>query len=422
MLDINYIEQNLDEVIQRLNKRNQQDYSDDLKYVVSKNLKRKEILVKSEALKSRKNQLSKEIGTLLKEKKVDQSEQAKMEVINLNEQIIKLDEELRVVNDQILEKLLYIPNLPHKDIYFGKSDEDNVEIRKSNHSNLLKHSTPHWQIATKLGLVDFEKGVKLSGTRFLIYTGLGSKLVRSIADLLLKRHEKHGYKEIFCPLIVNKSAMLGTGQLPKFSEDMYQVGEQYLIPTSEVPLTNLHANEILAYDVLPLKYTSFTQCFRQEAGSAGRDTKGMIRLHQFNKVELVKMVHPEESMNELEMLIKDAEDVLNMFDLPYRVVELCSGDIGFSSAKTYDLEVWFPEQNKYREISSCSNCTDFQARNMQTRFKDKDSKIKLVHTLNGSGVAVDRLIAAILENYWDGEKLILPTLLRPYFDNQEFIK
>nr|VZR99427.1 Serine--tRNA ligase [Mycoplasma feriruminatoris] len=216
--------------------------------------------------------------------------------------------------------------------------------------------------------------------------------------------------------------MLGTGQLPKFSEDMYQVGDQYLIPTSEVPLTNLHANEILSYDVLPLKYTSFTQCFRQEAGSAGRDTKGMIRLHQFNKVELVKIVHPDESMNELELLVKDAEDVLNMFDLPYRVVELCSGDIGFSSTKTYDLEVWFPEQNKYREISSCSNCTDFQARNMQTRFKDKDSKVRLVHTLNGSGVAIDRLIAAILENYWDGEKLVLPTVLRPYFDNKEFLK
>ncbi|EOA07293.1 Serine-tRNA ligase [Mycoplasma yeatsii 13926] len=422
MLDINYIEQNYEQVVERLNMRNQQDYSSDLKFVIEKNKKRKELLLKVEKIKAEKNQLSKQVGVLVREKKQDEAEQIKQQVSKMNSEIQVLDDELKITNEEMITKLQYIPNLPHKDITFGSDDNDNVEIRKSKHIKLVQHNTPHWEIATKLGLIDFERGTKLSGSRFLIYTGLGSKLVRAIADILLSRHEKFGYKEIFCPLIVNTEIMKGTGQLPKFADDMYKAGDQWLIPTSEVPLTNLHAGEILSNDALPLKYTGFTQCFRQEAGSAGRDTKGMIRLHQFNKVELVKIVHPDQSMNELELLVKDAEDVLNLFELPYRVVELCSGDIGFSATKTYDLEVWFPEQNKYREISSCSNCWDFQARRMQTRFRDVDGEVKLIHTLNGSGVAIDRLIAALLENWWDGEKLILPPVLRPYFNNQEYIK
>ncbi|AGJ91108.1 serine--tRNA ligase [Mycoplasma putrefaciens] len=422
MLDINYIEQNFEKVLEKLNMRNQQDYRNDLEFVVNQNKQRKELIIKVEKIKAEKNQLSKEIANLVRQQNQVQVYQLKQKISEMNLEIELLDNQLKIVNQQLNTKLLYIPNIPHENIYFGHDDNDNLEIKKSKHTKLVKHNTAHWEIATKLGLVDFEKATKLSGSRFLIYTGLGSKLVRAVADILLTRHEKYGYKEIFCPLIVNSEIMQGTGQLPKFAEDMYKAGEQWLIPTSEVPLTNLHAGEILSNEALPIKYTSFTQCFRQEAGSAGRDTKGMIRLHQFNKVELVKIVHPNQSMQELELLVQDAEDILNIFDLPYRIVELCSGDIGFSATKTYDLEVWFPEQNKYREISSCSNCWDFQARRMQTRFRDTDGEAKLVHTLNGSGVAIDRLIAAMLENYWDGEKLILPMILRPYFDNQEFIK
>ncbi|WP_031542362.1 serine--tRNA ligase [Mesoplasma photuris] len=421
MLDANYIEQNLEYVTQQLNKRGQ-DYTKDLLFVVSKNQRRKELLALVEQIKADKNQLSKEVGEKMKVKDVDGANKLKLQVSDMNSDIEKFDLELKDVNSELTQALQEIPNVPNKNIPIGKDDNDNVEVRRFGDDKLIKHETAHWDIATKLNLVDFEAGPKLSGSRFVVYTGLGSKMIRAIADILLSRHTNHGYKEVMVPVIINAEAMYGTGQLPKFAEDAYKVGDQYLIPTSEVPLTNLHANEILSLDSLPIKYTSFTQCFRQEAGSAGRDTKGLIRLHQFNKVEMVKISHPENSMEELELMTKDAEDILQMFELPYRVVELCSGDVGFASLKTYDLEVWFPEQNKYREISSVSNCGDFQAKNMMTRFKDADGKTKLVHTLNGSGVAIDRLVAAILENYWDGEKLNLPKVLQPYFNNQEFIK
>lgn len=271
-------------------------------------------------------------------------------------------------------------------------------------------------------MVDFDLGAKLSGSRFVVYTNKGAKMLRALADLLIQTHTDHDYQEMFVPVIVNRELMYGTGQLPKFAEDAYVTGDQYLIPTAEVPLTNIHANEILDLKTLPKKYVAFSQCFRQEAGSAGRDTKGLIRLHQFNKVELVKIVEPESSVQELELLVEDAQAILELFDLPYRVVELCTGDLGFSATKTYDLEVWFPSQNKYREISSCSNCGDFQARNMMIRYKNNNNETKLVHTLNGSGVAIDRLIAAILENYYDGEKLVLPAKLQPYFNGEKFLK
>ncbi|AUF83219.1 serine--tRNA ligase [Mesoplasma syrphidae] len=421
MIDINYVEQNLKEVTERLNSRTQ-DYTNDLIFAVEKNIARKQILKEVEEVKSSKNLLSKEIGQLLKNNNHKEAKKAKEKVSQMNIVIEKLDKELKKVEAELENKLRYIPNIPNLNMPIGNDDNDNVEVRRFADDKIIKHQTPHWEIASKLNLVDFEAGPKLSGSRFLVYTGLGSKIVRVIADILLSAHTKRGYKEMFVPVIVNSDAMFGTGNLPKFEDDAYKIGDQYLIPTAEVPLTNLHANEILDNNQLPIKYTSFTQCFRQEAGSAGRDTKGMIRLHQFNKVELVKLVHPETSDIELENLVKDAENVLQLFELPYRVVELCTGDVGFSSMKTYDLEVWFPEQNKYREISSCSNCGDFQSRNMSTRFKDSNGKTKLVHTLNGSGVAIDRLFAAILENYWDGEKLVLPKVMRPYFDNQEFLK
>ncbi|PPE05911.1 serine--tRNA ligase [Williamsoniiplasma lucivorax] len=421
MLDINFIEENQKDVEKRLNHRGN-DFSKDLKFVVEKNKRRKEILVEVEKLKATKNQLSKEIGFLIRDQKNGEIEQIKNKIVQMDVQIVELDEELKIVVKEMNDVLAGIPNLPDESVVVGADENDNVEVRKSSHPNLSTQAEPHWEIATKLQLVDFELGPKLSGSRFLVYTGLGSKLVRVIADILLTRHTNHGYKEFFLPVIVNAEAMYGTGQLPKFEEDAYKTGDQYLIPTAEVPLTNIHANEIIDGNKLPLNYTSFTQCFRQEAGSAGRDTKGMIRLHQFNKVELVKFAKPEESMNELEKLVIDAEAILKLFDLPYRVIQLCTGDMGFSSLKTYDLEVWFPSQNKYREISSCSNCGDFQARNMMARYKDENNKTQYVHTLNGSGLAIDRLIAAIMENYWDGEKLNLPPVLQPYFNNQKFIK
>lgn len=421
MLDINYIEQNLTSVNKRLKTRGT-SYEKELKFVVKKNQERKTILGQAEKLKAEKNQISREIGILIQRKELKEIKSMKTKSQKLDQKIEQLDQKLQMVSKTMNDALAYIPNLPHEKMPVGKDETKNVVVAKSQTKKLLKTQIPHWEIATKLKLVNFEWGPKISGSRFLVYTGLGSKMIRVLGDILLSSHVQNGYQELFVPVIVNQEAMFGTGQLPKFAEDAYQVGNQYLIPTAEVPLTNLHANEILDVKVLPVKYTAFTQCFRQEAGAAGRDTKGMIRLHQFNKVELVKIVEASESMNELELLAQDAQRILNLFELPYQMVELCTGDVGFSATKTYDLEVWFPNQQKYREISSCSNCGDFQARNIKTRYRDENGKVQLVHTLNGSGVAIDRLMAAILENYWDGEKLILPLVMRPYFNNQEFIK
>lgn len=422
MLDINFIESNLTKVKEQLNKRSE-NYAVMLDEAVELNLQRKAILKEVETLKANKNNLSKQVGELMRDKQIDEANKIKDEVTSINLTIDKLDEQLKSVQEQLTVKLQNIPNIPNDHMPVGADDNDNVEVRVWGNEFIKKHTTSHWDIANQLKLVDFEAGPKLSGSRFAVYTGLGAKLVRSLATVLLDLHTSKGYKEITVPLLVNPQAMYGTGQLPKFKEDSYiTANDQYLIPTGEVPLTNLHAGEILDLNQLPIHYTTYSQCFRQEAGSAGRDTKGLIRLHQFNKVELVKITDQLSSEAELQAMVKDAEAVLQLFNLPYRVVELCTGDVGFSSTKTYDLEVWFPEQDKYREISSCSNCTDFQARNMQTRYRDANGEVKLVHTLNGSGVAIDRLIAAILENYWDGEKLILPTVLRPYFNNQEYIK
>ncbi|PPE06662.1 serine--tRNA ligase [Mesoplasma corruscae] len=421
MLDINFVENNLDYVKKQLNKRGL-DFSLEIDFIVKLNIERKNVLKDVEIKKSLKNSLSKEIGLLMKNNELDKVEKNKNQVNELNSDIEVLDKKLFSIINKLNEKLLYIPNIPNEHMPIGLSDEDNPIIKVWNSDNLVKHKKPHWEIASQLNLVDFESGPKLSGSRFVVYKEQGSKLVRALTNILLDKHISVGYKEITVPLIVNAAAMQGTGQLPKFEEDAYKVGEQYLIPTGEVPLTNLHANEILDYKKLPIKYTTFSQCFRKEAGSAGKDTKGLIRLHQFNKVELVKITDQESSFNELELMLVDAESILQLFNLPYRIVELCTGDVGFSSTKTFDIEVWFPEQNKYREISSVSNCIDFQSRNMATRYKTKDGKTKLVHTLNGSGVAIDRLVGAILENYWDGEKLILPEILKAWFDNQEYIK
>lgn len=422
MLDINFIENNLTKVKKQLSKRSD-NYTLIVDEAVKLNLQRKAILKEVESLKANKNNLSKQVCELMRNKEIEKANEFKNEVTSINLKIDNLDEQLKTVQEELIFKLKNIPNIPNENMPVGVDDNDNVEVRVWGNEFIKKHTTAHWDIANKLKLVDFEAGPKLSGSRFVVYTGLGAKLIRSLANILLDLHTNNGYKEITVPLLVNTQAMYGTGQLPKFKEDAYiTTNDQYLIPTGEVPLTNLHAGEILDMNQLPIYYTTYSQCFRQEAGSAGRDTKGLIRLHQFNKVELVKITDQTSSETELQAMVKDAETVLQLFNLPYRVVELCTGDVGFSSTKTYDLEVWFPEQDKYREISSCSNCTDFQARNMQTRYRDANGEVKLVHTLNGSGVAIDRLLAAILENYWDGEKLILPLILKPYFNNQKFIQ
>ncbi|WP_338983525.1 serine--tRNA ligase [Spiroplasma endosymbiont of Othius punctulatus] len=422
MIDIKFLEENKEYSIAQLNKRNF-DFSKVINDVLKDNTDRKKIISELETLKSDKNKLTKSISELMRNNNKSEAAKVKLEIDKSSKKIISLEESLKNIELKLNEKLISIPNIPNKDIPVGVDEEQNVEIRRYNEKGNVSRETPHWDIATKLGLVDFGIGPKLSGSRFLVYTGKGSKMVRALADILLTHHTNNGYKEMFVPVIVNSEAMYGTGQLPKFGEDAYKLENgQYLIPTSEVPLSNIYANEIVEEKQLPIKLTAFTQCFRKESGSAGRDTKGMIRLHQFNKVELVKFSKPENSMDELELMVNDAESILKLFELPYRVVELCSGDIGFSSVKTYDLEVWFPEQNKYREISSCSNCGDFQAINMKTRFRNSAGKAQYVHTLNGSGVAIDRLFAAILENYFDGEKLALPKVLQPYFNNDKFIK
>ncbi|AUM62258.1 serine--tRNA ligase [Spiroplasma monobiae] len=421
MLDINKIENDFDKVCSDLGKRNK-DFKNELNEIVELNLQRKKITFEVEELKSEKNKISKDIGVLARENKKDEIEKLKNAVSEINIKIEKLDYELKNVSDNLNLKLSYIPNIPNKNIPLGKDEEDNVEVKKWNSDNLKNGGEAHWEIASKLGLVDFELGAKLSGSRFVVYTNKGAKMIRALTDILINRHTNNGYKEMWLPLIVNKENMYGTGQLPKFEEDAYKVDDQYLIPTSEVPLTNTVRDKILDKSELPMYLTAFTQCFRKEAGSAGRDTKGLIRLHQFNKVEMVKITDSKTSYEELDKMLLDAEDCLQLFNLPYRVVELCGGDIGFSSAKTYDLEVWFPNQNKFREISSCSNCLDFQAKRIMTRYKNDEGKNEYVHTLNGSGLAIDRLFAAIMENYYDGEKLILPEVLKQYFGNQEFLK
>lgn len=422
MLDIKFLEENSEYAIKQLNKRNA-DFTKIINDALKDNADRKKTIAQLETLKSEKNKLTKSISEFMRSKDTAGANKIKAEVEKSSKTIATLEETLKKVEISLNEKLISIPNIPNKDIPVGVDEEQNVEVRRYNEKGNVSRETPHWDIATKLGLVDFTIGPKLSGSRFLVYTGKGSRMVRALADILLNYHTNNGYKEMFVPVIVNPEAMYGTGQLPKFGDDAYKLENgQYLIPTSEVPLSNIFANEFVDEKALPIKLTAFTQCFRKESGSAGRDTKGMIRLHQFNKVEMVKMTKPEESMKELELMVNDAEAILKLFKLPYRVVELCSGDIGFSSLKTYDLEVWFPEQNKYREISSCSNCGDFQAMNMKTRFKNSDGKTQYIHTLNGSGVAIDRLFAAILENFFDGEKLVLPEVLQPYFNNEKFIK
>jgi len=421
MLDIKRIRTNKEEVIESLNSRFG-NYNIDK--VLELDEKRREIIFEVENKKARQNEVSKQVPKLKKEG-VDVSELFK-EMKALSDEIKELDVKVKDLDEEIRKELLSIPNTPNKDIPIGKSDEDNVEIRKFLEPKKFDFEVKaHWDLGVDLDILDFERAVKISGSRFSVFKGLGAKLERALINFMLDLHSGQGYEEVGVPVLINRNSMYGTGQLPKFEDDMFYVPSKdlFLAPTAEVPVTNLLANEILEFEKLPTYYTAFTYCFRQEAGSAGRDTRGLIRNHQFDKVEMVKFVNPENSYDELEKLTNDAEEILKLLEIPYRVVCLCTGDIGFTSAKTYDIEVWMPSYGRYVEISSCSNFEDFQARRANIRYRDTDGKVKFVHTLNGSGLAVGRTFAAVLENYQREDGSIeIPYVLRKYMGLDEIRK
>ena len=422
MLDIKRIRSNPEEVQKALNKRKGVF---DLSEILELDEKRRELLSDVEQKKAHQNKVSKQIPLLKKEGK-DASEVLK-EMKELSEVVKALDEKVRGVDEEIQKVLLSFPNIPNEEVPVGDSDEDNIEVRR-----VLKprefdfEIKPHWDLGTNLDILDFERAGKVTGARFSIFKGKGARLERALINFMLNQHTgEHGYTEISTPFMVNRTAMTGTGQLPKFEEDAFRiVGKDYfLVPTAEVPVTNYHAGEILEEEDLPVRFAAYSPCFRQEAGAAGRDNRGLIRNHQFDKVELVQLAHPDESDKALEKLVGHAENILKLLELPYRMVTLCSGDLGFSSTKTYDLEVWMPSYNRYVEISSCSNFEDFQARRANIRFRDHNSKKpRFVHTLNGSGLAVGRTLAAILENYQNEDgSITIPKVLRHYFGGQETI-
>ena len=416
MLDIKRIRESLEDIKKAMNRRGEKEFN--LDEVVELDDKRKELLKEVEVLKNKMNVESKKIPQLIKEGKDITEDKANLK--KLSDEIKSLDEKIKIVNDELEYKLLRIPNVPNKEVPQGETDEDNVEVRTWGEPTKFNFNPKaHWDLGTDLGILDFETAAKITGSRFTLYKGLGARLERALINFFLDTNiGEQGYTEVIPPFMANKNSFLGTGQLPKFAEDMFKIEglDYYLIPTSEVPLTNIHANQILAFDELPKNYTAYTPCFRSEAGSAGRDTRGLVRQHQFNKVEMVKIVAPEESYNELEKLTYNAEYLLQLLKIPYRVVKICTGDLGFTAAFKYDVEVWMPSYNRYVEISSCSNCEDFQARRAGIRFKrDKDSKTEYAHTLNGSGLAIGRSFAAILENYQQEDgSVIIPEVLRPY--------
>jgi seryl-tRNA synthetase len=369
-----------------------------------------------EALRAERNALSKEIGK--RKSKGEQTAELEGKVKEIKEKIEGLEAQLSKVEEQLKGVMLSIPNIPHQSVPVGKDETENVEVRRWGVPRDFDFEPKaHYEIGEALGILDFERGASLSGSRFTVMWGWGAKLERALINFMLDFHTSRGYKEVWVPHLVKPEILEGTGQLPKFEEDLYFCERDglYLIPTAEVPLTNLFRDTILEEKDLPIYLTAYTPCYRREAGAYGKDIRGIIRQHQFDKVELVKIVHPDTSDQELEKLTADAEEILKLLGLPYRVVALCTGDLGFASAKTYDIEVWFPSQNKYREISSCSNCTDFQARRTNTRFKDSQGRKRFVHTLNGSGLAVGRTLAAILENYQQKDgSVIVPEVLRDY--------
>lgn len=414
MLDIKFIRDNMSVLEDALRKRNS-DLS--LSGFLQSEARRRDLIKEVEVLRSKRNAVSEDIGRLKKEKKDASSLITEMKEVA--DRIKTLDDQLKEIEEEITAQLLVVPNIPHSSVPVGKDETENIEIRTWGTPRSFDFSPlNHWDIAESLDIIDFDRASKIAGARFALMKGAGARLERSLMNFMLDLNTSKGYREVFPPILVNRDSMTGTGQLPKFEMDLFKTAEPdyYLIPTAEVPVTNIHREEILNETDLPLSYTAYTPCFRREAGSYGKDTRGLIRQHQFNKVELVKFSKPEDSYDELEKLTADAEDVLQKLELPYRVVSLCTGDIGFSSAKTYDLEVWLPGQHKYREISSCSNFEDFQARRAKIRFKREGQKgTEFVHTLNGSGLAIGRTVVAILENYQQQDgTVVIPGALRPY--------
>ncbi len=415
MLDIKRIRKNPDELVAAMKSR--RNKGADVSGLLETDKKRRELIQQVETLKARRNEVSAQIPAMKKQGQ-DVSEQLS-QMKTVADAIKELDSELSKLDGQLDEMLMKIPNIPHPSVPEGDDDSANAELRRFGEpAHFDFEPKAHWDLGEALNILDFASAGKITGARFTVYRGLGARLERAVISYFLDLHTSNGYTEILPPYMVNRASMTGTGQLPKFEEDAFKVmgTDYFLIPTAEVPVTNLHRGDILNAQELPIKYCAYSACFRSEAGSAGRDTRGLIRQHQFNKVELVKFTRPEDSYDELEKLTNDAERVLQGLGLPYRVVCLSTGDLGFSAAKTYDIEVWMPSYGRYVEISSCSNFEDFQARRAQIRFRrDKSSKPELVHTLNGSGVAIGRTVAAILENYQlaDGS-VAIPEALRPY--------
>ncbi|WP_366161696.1 serine--tRNA ligase [Bacillus infantis] len=423
MLDIKYLRSNFEEVKNRLQHRGED--LGDLGKFEDLDVRRRELIMETEQLKSRRNEVSQQVAVLKREKKDADSLIAEMREVG--DKIKAFDEELRTVEESLDSLLMSIPNIPHESVPVGETEDDNVEARKwGNVRDFSFEPKPHWDVATDLDILDFERAGKVTGSRFVFYKGLGARLERALFNFMLDLHtEEHGYMEVLPPYMVNRASMTGTGQLPKFEEDAFLIESEdyFLIPTAEVPVTNMHRDEILTNEQLPINYAAFSACFRSEAGSAGRDTRGLIRQHQFNKVELVKFVRPEDSYEELEKLTGHAEKVLQLLGLPYRVLSMCTGDLGFTAAKKYDIEVWIPSYGTYREISSCSNFEAFQARRANIRFRrEPKGKPEHLHTLNGSGLAIGRTVAAILENYQQEDgSVIIPKVLRPYMGNKEVI-
>jgi len=415
MLDIKFLRENLDFVRRKMLERGQEI---DLDRFAALEAKRRNILQEVESLRSERNQASKEIGRKKAGKEDASAIIARMAEVSAR--IKELDELLKQAEEELRNFVMTIPNIPHESVVYGTSSEDNPVIRTWGEKPAFDFTPkPHWEIGEDLSILDFGRGAKITGARFTLYRGLGAQLERAVVNFMLDLHTgNHGYLEVLTPFMVNKESMTGTGQLPKFAEDLFKIEglDYYLIPTAEVPVTNVHREEILEEKTLPVYYVAYSPCFRAEAGSYGKDTRGLIRQHQFNKVELVKFTAPEASYNELEKLTLNAEEVLKRLGIHYRTVSLCTGDLGFSSAKTYDIEAWLPGQETYREISSCSNFEDFQARRASIRFRrEENGKVEFVHTLNGSGLAAGRTVVAILENYQQKDgSVVIPNVLRPY--------
>ncbi len=416
MLDVKYVRDNIDKVAEAMKNRNA---AFDAEAFQALDTKRREAIAHEEELQAERNSQSKAIGAMMSQGKVDEAEAAKDRVRAINEELDQAAKVREQVDGELRDLLMHVPNMPDPSTPIGKDENDNPEVRRwGTPTEFDFEQKAHWDLGADLGIIDSERGVKLAESRFYVLGGAGARLERALISFMLDEHTSRGYKEWWVPALANAATLTGTAQLPKFEEDLYKTTEGlYLIPTAEVQLTNLHAQEILDVDQLPLRYCAFTPCFREEAGSAGRDTRGIIRVHQFSKVEMVKYATPERAFDELESMVLDAENILQKLELPYRVISLCTGDIGFSSAKTYDVEVWMPSYDGYKEISSCSCCTDFQARRANIRYRDPENfkGTRLAYTLNGSGLAVGRCMAAIIENYQNADGTItVPEVLVPY--------